>query len=229
MRALVQVADGVWTGPTVPGPLLNLVVVDDVVVDSGLRWSRGRVAGLLRGRDLASHVVTHAHADHLGSSAWLCAALGLQLAMGEQDADRFEGGRVDTVVSAWGRAAARALDPERARVDRRLREGDRVGSFRVLEAPGHSPGNLVLWREEDRVLVVGDGPVNLSRTGVRWLHLPRSLHADPHQARVSRRRLAELEPSLVVPVHGHVVRDPGGLAACAHPLARLSGPRASAG
>jgi glyoxylase-like metal-dependent hydrolase (beta-lactamase superfamily II) len=202
------VADGVWTGPTVPGPLINLVVLDDVVVDSGLRWSRGRIAALLRGRELSSHVVTHAHADHLGSTAWLCRTLGLHLAMGAADADRYETGRIDTVVSPLGRAVARALDPERTDVGRRLREGDAVGSFRVLEAPGHSPGNIALWREEDRVLVVGDAPVNLTRDRVRWLQLPRSLHADPEQARTSRRRLAELEPAVVVPVHGHVVRDP---------------------
>ncbi len=208
MAGLTQVAEGVWVGPTVPGPFVNLIVVDDVVVDSGLRWSRRRVASLLRGRALSSHVVTHAHADHLGSTAWLCQTLGLRLEMGAPDADRYESGRIDTVVSRLGRAAARALDPERREVDRRLREGDAVGSFRVLEAPGHSPGNIVLWRASDRVLVVGDSPVNLSRRGVRWLHLPRSLHADPERARASRRRLAALVPALVVPVHGHVVRDP---------------------
>ncbi|MGY1608120.1 MBL fold metallo-hydrolase [Geodermatophilus sp. SYSU D00700] len=211
---LRQLADGVWSGPTVPGPWLNLVVVDDVVVDSGVRWSRRRLAALLRGRDVAAHVVTHAHADHLGSTAWLCATLGTRLEMGHGDADRFESGRIDTVTSRVGRAVARLADPERAPVDRRLREGDAVGSFRVVEVPGHSPGTIALWREADRTLVVGDGPVNLSRDPrrPRWLHLPASLHHDPAAVRRSRRRLAGLEPALVVPVHGHPVRDPGGWA-----------------
>ncbi|SNS29498.1 Glyoxylase, beta-lactamase superfamily II [Geodermatophilus saharensis] len=208
---LRELADGVWSGPTVPGPWINLVVVDDVVVDSGLRWSRRRLAGLLRGRDVAAHVVTHAHADHLGSTAWLCATLGARLEMGSRDADRFESGRIDTVTSRVGRVVARLAEPPRTPVDRRLREGDAVGSFRVLEVPGHSPGNIALWREADRTLVVGDAPVNLSRDPARprWLHLPASLHHDAGEVRRSRRRLAELEPALVVPVHGHPVRDAG--------------------
>jgi glyoxylase-like metal-dependent hydrolase (beta-lactamase superfamily II) len=207
---LQQVADGVWTGPLAPGPLINLVVLDDVVVDSGLRWSARRLAELLRGREVSAHVVTHAHADHTGSTAWLCRTTGATLGMGAPDAELFEGGGdLATVRSPVGRLVARLADPQRARVDRRLREGDAVGSFRVVECPGHSPGTIALWRSADRVLVVGDAPVNRSAdpTAPRWIRLPRSLHHDPDRVRVSRRRLARLEPALVVPVHGHPVRN----------------------
>jgi hydroxyacylglutathione hydrolase len=41
-------------------------------------------------------------------------------------------------------------------VARRLREGDAVGDFVVLDVPGHSPGHIALWRASDRTLVVGD-------------------------------------------------------------------------
>ncbi len=206
---LRQVAEDVWTGRTVPGPWLNVVLVGDVVVDSGLRWSRRRLAEVLRGRDVSAHVVTHAHADHTGSSAWLCEQTGASLQMGAADAVRFESGRIDTVASPIGRVVARRAEPERARVDRHLREGDAVGSFVVVEVPGHSPGNIALWRAADRVLVVGDSPVNVSRSASspRWVHLPRSLHHDVARLRASRRRLAELRPELVVPVHGHPVAD----------------------
>lgn len=208
--SLRQVADGVWTGRLAPGPLLHVIVLDDVVVDSGLRWSARRLAGLLRGREVSSHVVTHAHADHVGATAWLCGTTGASLQMGAPDADRFEsGGDIATVRSPVGRWVARLVDPPRVRVDRRLHEGDGVGSFRVVECPGHSPGNIALWRAEDRVLVVGDAPVNRSAdpTSPAWVRLPRALHHDAALAAASRRRLARLEPALVVPVHGHPVRD----------------------
>jgi hypothetical protein len=60
------------------------------------------------------------------------------------------------------------------------------------------------------VLVLGDNPVSVARdaTSPRFVHLPASLHHDPEQVRRTRRRLAELEPALVVPVHGHPVRHP---------------------
>jgi glyoxylase-like metal-dependent hydrolase (beta-lactamase superfamily II) len=205
-----QLTDDVWTGPTVHGPWINVVALGNVIVDSGLRWSHRRVARLLRGREVRAHLVTHAHADHIGSTAWLCRTTGADLLMGAADADRFEAGRIDSVASRLGRVVARWADPDRAPVHRRLREGDAVGSFRVLDTPGHSPGTVALWRPDDRVLVVGDGPVNLSTdpTSPRWLHLPRSLHHNFEQVRRSRQRLAGLEPALVVPVHGHPIRNP---------------------
>ena len=42
-------------------------------------------------------------------------------------------------------------------MDRELREGDALdGGFVVLETPGHSPGHLSYWREDDRTLIAGD-------------------------------------------------------------------------
>lgn len=206
---LRTVVDGVQVGALGPGPTMNLVVLGGgLVVDSGLRLHRGRLQRLLRGVDVGTHLVTHAHADHLGSSAWLCATTGAELAMGHVDAALFEGGRIDTVRSRVARAVARAADPERRSVDRPLRDGDRVGeggTWEVLEVPGHSPGTIALWRADDRVLVVGDGPVNIgSRSRPRWFVLPRGLNDDLGAAATSRRRLVDLDPALVVSVHGAV-------------------------
>lgn len=200
MEDLHGVADGVQIGRLGPGSLMNLVVLDDgVIVDSGLRWHRRRLQGLLGLVEPSLHLVTHAHVDHLGSTAWMCERLGVPLAMGAMDADRFTSGRVDTVRSRIGRLASRALDPPRRLVERPLVDGDSVGSWTVLEAPGHSPGNIVLWREADGVLVVGDGPVRL---GSRWVTLPSALHDDRGQVLRSRQRLVGLEPRMVVSVHG---------------------------
>ncbi|MEJ2889680.1 MBL fold metallo-hydrolase [Actinomycetospora aeridis] len=211
---LREVADGVHLGALAPAGLLQTVLLEgpdgDVVVDAGLPWSARRLAVLLRGRHIAEHAVTHAHGDHVGATAWLCRQTGAPLAMGEGDADRFETGRLDTHSGALGRTVLAPLARERRRVDRRLVEGDRVAGFAVLAVPGHSPGTLALWRAEDRVLVVGDGPVNVSadpRTP-RWLPLPQGLHDDPATADASRRRLAELRPALVVALHGRPVAAP---------------------
>lgn len=105
---------------------------------------------------------------------------------------------------------SRLIEPERAAVDRPLVDGDAVGTFVVLHVPGHSPGTIALWREADRVLVVGHNPVNLSADpkAPRWLHLPRSLNHDNDQARESARRLAGLRPALVVTLHGHPAAAP---------------------
>ena len=55
-------------------------------------------------------------------------------------------------------------------VDRRLREGDDVAGFTVLDVPGHSAGHVAYWRESDRVLVLGDVLNNMNvLTGRRGL------------------------------------------------------------
>lgn len=211
--ALTTVTDGVHVGALFPGRVFNTVVLDgpdgSVVVDAGFPWSGRRLAGYLAGRDVAEHVVTHAHGDHVGASAWLCEHTGAPLAMSAIEADGFESGSIAHHAGAVGRYLVAPLGHRRRPVDRRLAEGDTVAGFRVIAQPGHSPGLLAFWREADRTLVVGDGPINLSGdpTRPRWLRLPAGLHHDPAQAVDSRRRLAELGPELVVSTHGHPVRN----------------------
>lgn len=88
-------------------------------------------------------------------------------------------------------------------------EGDAVGSFTVVEAPGHTPGHLALWREGDGALVLGDvlfhrNPVTL-RAGLAEPF--RSATADAARNRDSARKLAELGPSVICFGHGPPLRD----------------------
>jgi glyoxylase-like metal-dependent hydrolase (beta-lactamase superfamily II) len=210
--SLRKVADGVHVGPLFPRSIFNTVVLEgpegDVVVDSGPPWSGHRLARFLRGRDVVEHVVTHAHGDHVGSSAWLCNHTGAPLAMSEIEADDFESGSIAYHAGAGGKYWIAPLGRKRRKVDRRLREGDNVAGFEVIAQPGHSPGLLAFWRPADRTLVVGDGPINLSTdpTHPWWLHMPKKLHHDPAAAVASRWKLVALEPQLIVSTHGYPVR-----------------------
>ena len=98
-------------------------------------------------------------------------------------------------------------------VARRLREGDEVAGFPVLEVPGHSPGHVAYWRERDRALILGDVLNNVDpRTGRKGLREPLEIFTpDPVRNRESIRRLAALEPALCVFGHGAPLRDPGAL------------------
>ncbi len=98
--------------------------------------------------------------------------------------------------------------PPAHQVARRLREGDEVAGFTVLDVPGHSPGHIALWRASDGVLLCGDVFFNLRRTGPP----PNLLTVDPELNRQSMRRLADLRPALVLFGHGQPLRDPDRLA-----------------
>ena len=198
-----------------PGRTLNVYLLGDVVVDSGVRWSRRRLARQLAGRQLAAHVLTHAHFDHAGCSAWLCHTLGVPLWCGAGDAAAITSGRVDTHGSPLVNRLQRTVAPVAAHpVSRTLREGDLVEGFEVLEVPGHSPGALAFWRGRDRVLVCGDVVANfgLHPARPRLVLAPAALSSDYDQNRRSAARLAALRPRLACFGHGFAVTDPGRFA-----------------
>jgi glyoxylase-like metal-dependent hydrolase (beta-lactamase superfamily II) len=172
---------------------------------------------------VTAHALTHAHPDHQGATHEVCKRLGIPLWCPENDAAAAErpeliretqpGALINSVV--W-RAWAGPGHP----VTRRLKEGDEVAGFQVLDTPGHSPGHIVLWRESDRVLIAGDvlNGMNLLTT-IPGLHEPPATFTpDPARNRESIRRVAALEPRVVCFGHGPVFRDPAKLSALAERL-----------
>jgi hydroxyacylglutathione hydrolase len=158
---LHELAPGLALARGGPGRSLNVYLLGDVVVDAGVRWSRRRLARQLAGRQLTAHVLTHAHFDHAGCSAWLCHTLGVALWCGAGDAAAITSGQVDSHGSPLVNRLQRTLAPVAAHpVSRIVGEGDVVAGFEVLEVPGHSPGALAFWRARDRVLVCGDVVAN---------------------------------------------------------------------
>jgi hydroxyacylglutathione hydrolase len=222
---LHELAPGLALARGGPGRTLNVYLLGDVVVDAGVRWSRRRLARQLAGRQLAAHVLTHAHFDHAGSSAWLCHTLGVPLWCGAGDAAAISSGRVDTHGSPWVNRLQRTLAPVTAHpVSHILKEGDLVGGFEVLEVPGHSPGALAFWRAQDRVLVCGDVVANfgLHPARPRLVLAPAALSSDYDQNRRSAARLAALRPRLTCFGHGFAVTDPGRFAAAIDQLGPTS-------
>jgi hydroxyacylglutathione hydrolase len=141
LRRLHELAPGLALARGGPGRTLNVYLLGDVVVDSGVRWSRLRLARQLAGRRLTAHALTHAHFDHAGCSAWLCHTLGMPLWCGAGDAAAITSGHVDTHGSSWVNRLQRTLAPVTAHpVTRIPREGDLVAAFKVLEVRG--PGAL---------------------------------------------------------------------------------------
>jgi hydroxyacylglutathione hydrolase len=220
-QALHELAPGLALARGGPARTLNVYLLGTVVLDSGVRWSRRRLARQLAGRPVTAHTLTHAHFDHAGCSAWLCRTLDVPLWCGAGDAAAIASGRVDSHGSPLVNRLQRTLAPVAAHpVGRTLREGDVVAGFEVLEVPGHSPGALAFWRERDRVLVCGDVLANfgLHPTRPRLVLAPAVLSSDYEQNRRSAARLAGLRPRLACFGHGFAVTDPGGFAAAIQQL-----------
>lgn len=217
-----QLTDDLFILDGFPPFAINVYLMGDVLVDAGSRHAAKRILRQLTGRTLATHVVTHAHADHQGSSHEICEALRVPLWCGELDAEAIEDGQIRArmpshpINSLIGMAFPGPPHP----VARRLREGNELAGFEVLDTPGHSTGHISLWREDDRTLICGDVFTNMDTiTGIPGLHEPKGFFTpDPARNRASMRRLAALEPDLVCFGHGRPLRDPAKLKAFADEL-----------
>jgi glyoxylase-like metal-dependent hydrolase (beta-lactamase superfamily II) len=88
-----------------------------------------------------------------------------------------------------------------------LTEGDEIAGFRVIELPGHAPGQIGLWRERDRLALSSDCFYTLDMWGRDSApHIPEELYNyDTERARASIRKLAALEPAAAWPGHANAV------------------------
>lgn len=212
-----QLADGVFMLRGFPPNAINVYLVGDVLIDAATRQAERRIFKQIAVRTINAHALTHVHPDHQGCSHVVCERLGIPLWCGENDVPAMEkpGGVVGKNVPRWmQRAQARFWVGPPHPVARALREGDEVAGFAVLDTPGHSLGHISLWRESDRVLILGDVLNNMNvHTGIPGLHEPPAMFTpDISSNRASIHRLAALRPSLVCFGHGAPLRDPGKLA-----------------
>ncbi len=209
-----EIADGVWQLPLVPRDGINAYLIGDVLVDTGLKQSGGKIARMLGGRTISAIALTHAHGDHAGAMKRLAEQFGVPVWCGAADRAATETGRL--VLSSTvkrlrlGGLVNAAAGFDGVAVARTLAEGDALtAGFVVLDTPGHSPGHVAFWREADRTLICGDVFFNLRVPapipGLR--QPPDLLTPDPARNRVSERKVSDLAPAIVGFGHGPVLRD----------------------
>jgi glyoxylase-like metal-dependent hydrolase (beta-lactamase superfamily II) len=207
-----QLADDVFLLVGFPPYAINVYLLGDILIDAGTRWDSRRLLRGLRGGKVAAHALTHAHPDHQGSSHAICTALGLPLWCGERDVAAMENrGEIQARMPRhwFTRTVGPIFTGPPHPVARHLKEGDQVGTFRVLETPGHTDGHVSYWREPDGILVVGDVLANFHfatrRPGLR--EPPPFFSRDPAQNRRSARRFLSLGPRLICFGHGPPMRE----------------------
>jgi glyoxylase-like metal-dependent hydrolase (beta-lactamase superfamily II) len=151
--------------------------------------------------------LTHGHGDHVGSLDALKARLGdkVEVSIPELDERILAGETEGGFPGSWPTV--------RTRADRRLVDGDRVGSLSVVPTPGHTPGHVAFLDTRDGAVIAGDTFTAYGRvmTSDR-IRLPFPLAAsatwDGEQVLASARTVRDLEPSVMVVGHGPVVSDP---------------------
>ncbi len=207
-----ELAPGLWQLRGFPPNGINVYLMGDVLVDAASRHAGRRILRQLEGRGVKAHALTHAHPDHQGASDEVCTKLGLPFWVGETDADAAENPKLigERQPDHWlNRLIEKRWTGPGHPVDRRLREGDVVAGFKVIDVPGHSRGHVAFWRESDCALVLGDVLNNMDVvTGLPGLREPKWFFTeDPVTNRESIRKVAALGPDLVCFGHGKPLRD----------------------
>lgn len=167
----------------------NCFVVSDetkevVVIDCGAFFDEERraVVDYLRSKGLTlRHVLcTHAHFDHIFGLDTLYAEFGVKPRLHAADDFLYNGMNVQ-MNSFLGVAYNRQLPPlgDPLADDEEISFGHH--RLKVLHTPGHSPGSVLFYLEEEKMLFAGDTLFRMSvgRTdleGGSWQQLMESLH-----------------------------------------------------
>jgi len=205
-----QVAPDLYILDRFPRYSINFYLMGDVLIDAGARSDKKRILNQLRGHQVTAHALTHVHPDHQGASKAVCEALDIPLWCPENEVTAMEKGDMSTQIpDNWiTRLETRFWAGPAYPVSRRLKEGDEVAGFTVIDTPGHSPGHIAFWRDSDRVLVLGDVLTNGNEIGRVRLSEPRRIYTpDPALNRESARKLAKLRPEIVCFGHGPPLTD----------------------
>ncbi len=176
-------------------------------------------------RDVSRIVVTHAHIDHYGLAGRVMEVTGAELwmhTMTDLDCEKYRHPdtailrRQDMYADHGVPAPERVMLADHLRrwlpylhsvveASTRLRGGERLAiggrDWEVVHTPGHSLGHVCLFAETERVLLSGD---HLLPGVTPPVTFERGFDADPLRSYLdSLRRIAERDPRLVLPGHGH--------------------------
>jgi glyoxylase-like metal-dependent hydrolase (beta-lactamase superfamily II) len=202
----MRVTEGIYKVEGVRVANVWLVESDDglLLVDTGTRFGTAkRVLETLadlghQPGDLHDIVLTHYDMDHVGGVAELKRRTGARVVMHELDAPVLAGterpAKLGPVLRALYRLFVRPVEP-----DRLVRDGDAVGPLRVVHVPGHTPGSIVLVRDDG---VVFTGDALLSDKDGRVVPPDPRLADDRAQAEASAAAIRALEPTLLLTGHG---------------------------
>jgi glyoxylase-like metal-dependent hydrolase (beta-lactamase superfamily II)/predicted ester cyclase len=209
------VAEGVWVVQGQPGRCNVYLIEEDggvTMFDAGARTMVRAVASAgARLGGIRRIVLGHAHTDHRG----VAPALGVPVLCHPAEVEDAEGsggfrywpeglaGLPVPLRQAHRLMHRYAWDGGPVEISGTVSEGDEVAGFRVLDVPGHAPGQIALWRESDRLALTSDCFYTIDMWGRNSTpRVPEAIYNfDTDQARASMRKLAQLEPATAWPGH----------------------------
>lgn len=143
--------------------------------------------------DIKLIVNTHCHYDHVGGNKDFPNA---KIAIGEIDGESIlNEDEYNTCSTLFGRCI------ERKDVDIKLKQGDKIANFEVINTPGHSKGGICLWN--GKTLICGD--TVFAHGGVGRT----DIGGDLEDLKESISKLRKLDVVNLLPGHGPIAEGNG--------------------
>lgn len=212
---ITKIAEDVYQISVFPRNGINTYLVENVLIDAGIKNSGNKIVKAIGKREIKAHAITHAHADHQGASHFICTHYQIPFWCSEGEKRNAETGNATERYPYQNHLITKFQKifwaGDGHKVQQVLKEGDFVGTFRVVETPGHSEGHISFFRERDGVLIVGDVLVNMNFiTTIPGLHEPPTLFtSNQDENRESIKKLNSLKPDILCFGHGPVLFDKG--------------------
>lgn len=201
---------------------VNCYLVDEgdslTLIDTALPFSYRAIVRYAaeRHKPIARIVLTHAHSDHIGSLDRLKTMLpDSEVIISERDARLLAGDR--SLDDSEPQTPIKGGVPKPGQItttpDTLVSEGDQIGSFHVVAAPGHTPGHIALFNEKSGVLIAGDafqmrGGIAVSGDLRPTFPFPALATWNKEAAVKSAMRLRSLSPRLLAVGHGKLLEQP---------------------
>jgi len=176
---------------------VSAYLVGDLLVDTGFRHVRRQVLDVLSGSPISAICFTHNHEDHTGNCGPVAARHSCPAYLRNSGLRWGEGVRRLRPYRVWFWGSPGTLRVEEMPevvegVERRLR---------AIPAPGHSATHVALWEEATGTVFTGDLFISPGASAVMT-------QENPYDLAASLRRVAEVEPELMLTGHGLALAKP---------------------
>lgn len=165
------------------------------------------------GQAIRRIVITHAHGDHSADVDKLRAQLpDVELIMSARSARFLSGEHKLDAEEQIGELKGDYITIQ-SKPTYTVKDGDMIGSLRVIASPGHAPGHIALLDTRDNTLIAGDAyavQAGIAVSGVYRLLFPFSAMATWHRpsALQSAIKLRDLKPARLAVGHGRILENP---------------------
>ena len=201
-----------------------------VCVDSGFRETAGEMIKSIteelgEGVVIEKLVITHLHYDHYGGTNEIAKRFNPEVLCHEKEKEvagileRIMRSESRDILSNYMNIPGYILEKiieivnkeisNLPKIDNNLYDGmvisSTIGKWRIVHTPGHTPGHVCLFNEENRILISGDHLLPEETSNVAYYPLD---DYNPLLLYLKSLRLVEkMNPLLILPSHGEVFTD----------------------